>query len=78
VNDPKLLLFDEPTAHLDDAHARTVAEELASIAGEGRAVLVATHDARVAGHAAVRRVLDLDAGRLRGQNQGKEAEEPKS
>jgi len=64
VNDPKLLLFDEPTAHLDDAHARTVADELAAFAAEGRAVLVATHDARIADSAAVTRVLVLEGGRL--------------
>jgi len=64
INDPKLLIFDEPTAHLDDAHARTVADELAAFAKEGRAVLVATHDARIADSSAVSRVLSLEAGRL--------------
>ena len=65
--DPPLLLLDEPTAHLDDAQARAVAGELASLAGDTdnpRAILVATHDARVASHAAVTRVLDLAEGRL--------------
>jgi putative ABC transport system ATP-binding protein len=64
---PPILLLDEPTAHLDDAHARTIAGELASLAGdpaEPRAVLVATHDPRVAAHPAVARVLELAEGRL--------------
>jgi putative ABC transport system ATP-binding protein len=64
---PPILLLDEPTAHLDDAHARSIAGELASLAGdkaEPRAVLVATHDARVASHPAVTRVLALAEGRL--------------
>jgi putative ABC transport system ATP-binding protein len=64
---PPILLLDEPTAHLDDAHARTIAGELASLAGDPeqpRAVLVATHDPRVAAHPAVARVLELAEGRL--------------
>jgi putative ABC transport system ATP-binding protein len=64
VNDPALLVLDEPTAHLDDARAEGVTAELAKLAAEGRAVLVATHDARITGSAAVTRVLDLAAGKL--------------
>ena len=65
--DPPLLLLDEPTAHLDDARANTIADELAALARDPthpRALLVATHDVRIASHPAVTRVLDLAAGRL--------------
>lgn len=64
VHDPKLLVLDEPTAHLDDAHAAAIAEELALLAREGRALLVATHDARIAQSAGVSRVLDLVSGKV--------------
>lgn len=64
VNNPKLLVLDEPTAHLDDAHATTISEELSALAREGRAVLVATHDARIARSSGVTRVLDLVGGKL--------------
>jgi putative ABC transport system ATP-binding protein len=60
-------LLDEPTAHLDDARAATIAAELADLAADPehpRALLVATHDPRISGHPAVTRVLDLAAGRL--------------
>ena len=62
--DPPLLVLDEPTAHLDDARATAIADELAGLARDGRAVLVATHDPRVVQSPAVTRVLDLVAGRL--------------
>ncbi len=66
MNDPGLLLLDEPTAHLDDARARTVMADLAALAAEGRAILLSTHDPRIAEHPAVNRVVDLSAGRLGG------------
>ena len=64
INDPSLLVLDEPTAHLDDARASSIAEELATVAADNRAVLVATHDPRLAQSAGVSRILDLIAGKL--------------
>lgn len=46
---PRLVLADEPTAHLDDDSARAVLALLGEMAREAQAgLLVATHDARVA------------------------------
>jgi putative ABC transport system ATP-binding protein len=60
VHRPALVLADEPTACLDGASGRGVAEALATLARErGAAVLVATHDARLAPFA-TRRVLLCD------------------
>ncbi|HSO35269.1 MAG TPA: ABC transporter ATP-binding protein [Labilithrix sp.] len=64
LNDPPLLVLDEPTAHLDDARATSIVEELTAMAAGGRAVLVATHDPRLAQSAGVSRILDLVAGKL--------------
>lgn len=64
LRDPVLLLLDEPSAHLDDAHARSVSDILASLAREGRAVVVASHDPRIAGSPAVPNELLLAEGRL--------------
>jgi putative ABC transport system ATP-binding protein len=64
LNDPPLLVLDEPTAHLDDERAESIAKDLGALARDGRALLVATHDARLAGSDAVTRVLDLAHGKL--------------
>jgi putative ABC transport system ATP-binding protein len=70
VRDPMLIVLDEPTAHLDDARASAIVGDLGSLAKDGRAVLVATHDARIAKGAVVTRVLDLAGGRLVTQAHG--------
>jgi ABC-type polar amino acid transport system ATPase subunit len=42
--DPPLLLMDEPTSALDPARRASLGEVLRTLAREGRALLVATHD----------------------------------
>jgi putative ABC transport system ATP-binding protein len=65
--DPPLLLLDEPTAHLDDVRATEIVALLGELAADRRALLVATHDARVASSEAVTRVLDLAGGKITAQ-----------
>ena len=64
VNDPRLLLADEPTGNLDAESAAIVLELLREIADNGRAVLLATHDREAT--ASADRVLELLDGRLTG------------
>ncbi|WP_299519857.1 ATP-binding cassette domain-containing protein [uncultured Serinicoccus sp.] len=66
LGDPGLVLADEPTTGLDRPRARAAADGLAALAhDEGRAVLVVTHDLRLAEEAADA-VIELDGGRSRG------------
>ncbi|MFC1442624.1 ABC transporter ATP-binding protein [Streptacidiphilus sp. N1-10] len=44
VADPRVLLLDEPTNGLDPLAARQLRELIGRLAGEGRTVLLATHD----------------------------------
>ncbi|MEP7027899.1 MAG: ABC transporter ATP-binding protein [Candidatus Eisenbacteria bacterium] len=48
VTEPIALLLDEPTAGLDAAGARSLLDALAEAGGRGAAIVIATHDARVA------------------------------
>lgn len=48
INEPKLLLADEPTSSLDDANAAKVADLLAHLSKEYKAALIiVTHDQRL-------------------------------
>ncbi|MGC3996397.1 MAG: ABC transporter ATP-binding protein [Anaeromyxobacter sp.] len=68
VNGPKLLLADEPTGNLDPASADNVMDLLRGLSGEGLAVIMVTHDHRLAGRAP--RLLRLEAGALQEQQAG--------
>lgn len=60
--DPQLLLMDEPTAALDPARRNALGATLRNLATQGRALLVATHDAEFA-RAHADRVVTLGAAR---------------
>ncbi len=62
VNDPAVLLADEPTGNLDLESGAEVLRLLRAGADEGRAVVLVTHDA--AATAVADRVLALEGGRL--------------
>ncbi|RFD75258.1 macrolide ABC transporter substrate-binding protein [Gardnerella vaginalis] len=48
INNPKLLLLDEPTGDLDPEHTLIVVEMLREAANRGAAVLMVTHDSEAA------------------------------
>jgi ABC-type lipoprotein export system ATPase subunit len=62
VNNPGLILADEPTGNLDSASGEQVLALLRRLADGGRAVLLVTHDQ--AATATADRVLTLRDGRL--------------
>ena len=62
LNEPGLILADEPTGNLDADSARAVLEYLAEFARHGGAVLLVTHDDRAAAYA--QRTVKMRAGRL--------------
>ena len=66
VNNPKLILADEPTGALDSTSGRQIMELFHSLNDEGMSILMITHDIDIAAHAkriAIIRdgVLNLDA-----------------
>ncbi len=67
VNDPDVVIADEPTAHLD----RTLSLELLGILEElnrgGRTIVIATHDPLAAEHPMVKRRVGMRDGRVVGE-----------
>jgi cell division transport system ATP-binding protein len=63
VNDPTLLLADEPTGNLDPDTSAGIMQLLQYINGRGMTVLIATHAARLVDEMQ-KRVLAFEAGRL--------------
>ncbi len=64
VNQPLLLLADEPTGNLDPAEAQRLMSLLTDLAGDGATLLVATHDPLLCRDPRAR-VMTLAGGRLR-------------
>ena len=62
VNDPPLILADEPTGNLDSTNIRVITDLLISLSQEGKTVIVATHDPEVA--EAFSRIDHMRDGRL--------------
>jgi len=62
VNDPDLLLADEPTGNLDASSAREIMAIFQSLNAAGRTIVFVTHDADLAAHCG--RVARIDDGRI--------------
>jgi len=63
VNDPFILLADEPTGDLDSDSAAEILELLRQINNRGTAVLMATHDTSLIGRMPYR-YIKIEAGRI--------------
>jgi ABC-type lipoprotein export system ATPase subunit len=69
INEPKLLLADEPTGSLDEAASGKIAELLVSLnRDEGVTLIVVTHARTLAEQ--IGQVMDLTAGVLRSEGEG--------
>ncbi|BDR52272.1 ABC transporter ATP-binding protein [Bombiscardovia nodaiensis] len=65
INDPKLILADEPTGNLDEANEQMVLDIFRQLHEQGTTLIVVTHDALVASCA--QREIMLSHGQLAGE-----------
>jgi putative ABC transport system ATP-binding protein len=66
VNNPKLILADEPTGNLDTTNGEEVLELLNQLNGDGTTIVMVTHDPGHADHAS--RVVHMLDGRVLSEN----------
>ena len=64
VNDPPIIVADEPTAHLDGKLSLEVVDMLADLKDEGRTVIVTSHDPIVSTHPAMARIIEVRDGMI--------------
>jgi putative ABC transport system ATP-binding protein len=62
VNDPKILLCDEPTGNLDRKTGHQIMDILCGLHSEGKTVIIVTHDPKIAEYA--NRIITLEDGRI--------------
>lgn len=63
INQPKIILADEPTGNLDAANEDVLVDILKRLHNQGHTLMVATHDRRIGRHG--QRLLLLEHGHLR-------------
>ncbi len=62
MNDPLVILADEPTGALDSRSGQEVMDLLAQLNKTGRTILLITHDSKVAAHA--ERIINISDGKI--------------
>lgn len=66
VNEPDILVADEPTAHLDRPLAGELMGILQDLNRDGKTILIATHDPLIYDHSFVHKTIAMRDGRLEG------------
>jgi putative ABC transport system ATP-binding protein len=64
VNQPEIIIADEPTAHLDHQLSDELMRILESLNREGKTIIISTHDALISSHRIVDRVIAMRDGRV--------------
>ena len=69
INEPALLMADEPTGNLDSVASKEILDIFDRIHAQGRTIVMVTHETEIAAHAS--RVITLKDGRVAGDEKRK-------
>ena len=64
INEPEIIVADEPTAHLDRRLSEELLHILEDLNRDGKTIIIATHDPLVYEHSLVSRVISMRDGRI--------------
>jgi len=64
VNDPPLILADEPTAHLDSRLSSEFMNMMADLKKAGKTIIITSHDPMVTEHDKIDRIIDIKDGQI--------------
>lgn len=64
INDPGIIVADEPTAHLDTELAESFMETLAEFKREGKTIMISSHDPLVFNAGMVDQVVSMRDGMI--------------
>ncbi len=67
INDPAVIIADEPTAHLDTNLSREFMDILVTLRDQKKTVLIASHDPVIFGSVSADQVIDMRDGRIEAQ-----------
>jgi putative ABC transport system ATP-binding protein len=68
INNPSIIIADEPTAHLDTKLSYRFLEIIEKFKAEGKTIIITSHDPLVYEAAIVDRVVNLRDGRIEGES----------
>ena len=67
INDPDVLIADEPTANLDTKLSHEFMQLITGLRNSGKTILIASHDAIVFDSGAIDRVVEMRDGQVVGE-----------
>ncbi|RUM47053.1 MAG: ABC transporter ATP-binding protein [Desulfocapsa sp.] len=62
INNPQIILADEPTAHLDTTRSLELMDHLLTLREDGKTIILTSHDPLITEHPALDRVIDMQDG----------------